>query len=315
MCPSSINGIVGIKPTVGLWSRSGIIPISHSQDTAGPMTRTLRDAAILLGAVTGVDPRDEATAASAGNSHTDYTRFLDPEGLRGARIGVARNFTGFDERVLALFDRSIADMRAAGAEIIDPANIPSMDNANVFSELPTRVLNFEFKANINEYFRSLGPDAKIKSLTELIAFNEQNRDVEMPYFGQERLIASEQAGPLTDPEYLQALSTIQRQARAEGIDAVVAAHGLDAIVAPTRDPAWLTDHIMGDRLQGGSSAGLAAIAGYPDVAIPMGFVSGLPVGISFFGRRWSEPTLLRVAYGYEQATMHRTAPGLLETLG
>ncbi|HSF15928.1 MAG TPA: amidase [Vicinamibacteria bacterium] len=314
MCPSSINGIVGIKPTVGLWSRAGIIPISHSQDTAGPMTRTLRDAAILLGAVTGVDPRDDATAASDGNFQTDYTQFLDPDGLRGARIGVARNFPNFDERVLALFDRAIDDMRAAGAEIIDPSDIPSMDNADVFSELPTRVLNYEFKANINKYFASLGPNAPIKSLTELIAFNEANRDREMPYFGQERLLASEESGPLTDPFYLEALSTIQRHARAEGIDAVVGQHRLDAIVAPTRDPAWKTDHIMGDRLQGGSSAGLAAIAGYPDISLPMGFVSDLPVGISFFGPRWSEPTLLKVAYGYEQLTKHRRAPSFLETL-
>ena len=315
MCPSSINGLVGIKPTVGLWSRSGIIPISHSQDTAGPMTRTLRDGAVLLGAITGVDPRDEATAASEGNVHTNYTQFLDPDGLRGARIGVARNFPGFDERVLAVFDQAVEDLKAAGAEVVDPANIPSMDNANVFSELPTRVLNYEFKANINKYFESLGPDAPVKSLTELIAFNNANRDREMPFFGQERLIASEEAGPLTDPAYLEALSTVQRHSRAEGIDALIKAHNLDAIVAPTRDPAWLTDHIMGDRLQGGSSAGVAAIAGYPDISIPMGFLSGLPVGISFFGPRWSEPTLLKVAYGYEQATNRRQAPTFVETLG
>ena len=315
MCPSSINGIVGIKPTVGLWSRSGIIPISHSQDTAGPMTRTLRDAAVLLGAITGVDPRDEATAASESNFHTDYTQFLDSDGLRGARVGVARNFAGFDERVLAVFDQAIEDMKAAGAEVIDPADIPSMDNANVFSELPMRVLNYEFKANINKYFESLGANAPVKSLTELIAFNNENRDREMPFFGQERLIASEESGPLTDPVYLEALSTIQRHARTEGIDALVKEHNLDAIVAPTRDLAWLTDHIMGDRLQGGSSAGVAAIAGYPDISIPMGFVSGLPVGISFFGARWSEPTLLKVAYGYEQATNHRQAPTFVETLG
>ncbi len=315
MCPSSINGLVGIKPTVGLWSRAGIIPISHSQDTAGPMTRTLRDGAVLLGAITGVDPRDEATAASEGNAHIDYTQFLDEDGLRGARIGVARNFSDFDKRVLTVFDRAVEDLKAAGAEVVDPANIPSMDNANVFSELPTRVLNYEFKANINKYFESLGPDAPVKSLTELIAFNDANRDREMPFFGQERLIASEEAGPLTDPAYLEALSTVQRHARTEGIDALMAAHNLNAIVAPTRDPAWLTDHIMGDRLQGGSSAGVAAIAGYPDISIPMGFVSGLPVGISFFGARWSEPTLLKVAYGYEQATNHRQAPTFVETLG
>jgi len=315
MCPSSINGIVGIKPTVGLWSRSGVIPISHSQDTAGPMTRTLRDAAVLLGAVTGVDPRDTATSASDGHFHDDYTEFLDADGLRGARIGVARNFPGFDERALALFDRAVEDMKAAGAIIVDPANISSMDNANVFSELPTRVLNFEFKAGINVYLESLGPDAPIKSLTELIAFNEAHPDTEMPFFGQERLLASEAAGPLTDPSYLDAVRTVQRHSREEGIDAVVAEHRLDAIVAPTRDPAWLTDHVMGDRLSGGSSAGLAAIAGYPDITIPMGRVSGLPVGISFFGPAWSEPTLLAIAYGYEQATQHREAPQFRPTIG
>jgi len=279
------------------------------------MCRTLRDAAILLGAVTGIDPRDPASAASEGHFHADYAPFLDPDGLRGARIGVARNFPDFDERVVALLDAAIEDMKAAGAVVIDPANIPSMENADVFSELPTLVLNYEFKDGINKYFESLGPGAPVKNLTELIAFNEAHRDREMPFFGQERLLASESAGPLTDPAYLNAVRTIQRQAREEGIDALMDAQNLDAIIAPTRDPAWLTDHIMGDALAGGSSAGLAAIAGYPDITIPMGNVSGLPVGVSFFGRAWSEPTLLRIAYGYEQATHRRKPPELLPTLG
>lgn len=314
MCPSSINGIAGIKPTVGLWSRSGIIPISHSQDTAGPMTRTLRDAAILLGALTGVDPRDRATAASDGKSHTDYTQFLDTNGLRGARLGVARNFPGFDDRVLALFNRALEDMKSQGAVLVDPANIPNMDNGDVFAELPSLVLDYEFKAGINAYLESLGPGAPVKNLTELIAFNEANRDREMPFFGQERFLTSQARGPLTEPAYVEAVSTIQRLTRGEGIDALVSQHQLDAIVAPTSGPAWMTDHVLGDRLDGGFSAGPAAIAGYPDITVPMGFLSGLPVGVSFFGPAWSEPKLLAIAYSYEQATRHRKPPEFLPTL-
>ena len=312
MCPSSINGVVGIKPTVGLWSRSGVIPISHSQDTAGPMCRTVRDAAILLGAVTGVDPRDEATAASAGNSHTDYTQFLDEGGLRGARIGVARSFTGYDPRISDLFDEAIEAMADAGAVIVDPANLaPAAWN----DPLTLVLLEYEFKADLNAYLAGLGPDAPVKSLAEVIEFNEANADREMPYFGQQRLIASEARGPLTDPEYINAMRTIQRANREDGIDALVMEHELDAIVAPTMDLPWPTDHIKGDRLDGGSSAGPAAIAGYPDISVPMGFVAGLPVGISFFGRAWTEPALIRIAYAYEQATNHRRAPGFAETLG
>ena len=312
MCPSSTNGIVGIKPTVGLWSRSGIIPISHSQDTAGPMCRTVADAAILLGPVTGVDPRDPATAASEGNAHLDYAQFLDSGGLQGARIGVARSFPGFSPDVLALFDEAVQAMREAGAVVVDPANLP---NAAWNDELPLLVLEYEFKANMNAYLASLGPDAPVKTLAEIIDFNERNAELEMPHFGQERLIASEARGPLTDPAYLDAVRTIQRGNREDGIDALMDEHGLDAIVAPTRGAAWKTDHILGDSLGGGSSAGPAAIAGYPDITVPMGFVSGLPVGVSFFGRRWSEPTLIRIAYAYEQATNHRTPPGFAETLG
>jgi amidase len=315
MCPSSINGVVGIKPTVGLWSRSGIVPISHSQDTAGPMTRTVRDAAILLGAACGVDPRDGATAASEGKFESDYTTFLDPAGLKGARLGIARNFPGFDARVLALLDEAIESMKAAGAIVVDPANLPHMDPGGVFEELPTLVLNYEFKANINKYLESLGPGAPVKNLTEIIAFNEANRDREMLFFGQQRLIASEETEGLTAPAYLNAVRTIQRYSRSEGIDALMAQHQLDAIVAPTGGPAWLTDHIVGDRFDGGFSAAPAAIAGYPDVTVPMGNVSGLPIGISFFGRAWSEPTLLKIAYAYEQATKRRQPPKFLATLG
>jgi amidase len=312
MCPASINGVVGIKPTVGLWSRAGIIPISHSQDSAGPMARTVRDAAIALGAACGVDPRDGSTAASAGKFHVDYTTFLDPAGLKGARLGVARSFQGFDDRVWKVFDDAVAALRAAGAEIVDPANLPQ--NADVFQQLPTTVLNYEFKANINKYFQSLGPTAPVKSLAGLIAFNEAHRDQELPFFGQERLVISEATSSLDAPEYRQALATIQRATRAEGIDALMDRHRLDAIIAPTMGPAWPTDHVLGDRLDGGSSAGPAAIAGYPDISVPMGFIAGLPVGISFFGRAWSEPTLLTIAYAYEQATKVRQAPKYLLTM-
>ncbi|MXY30352.1 MAG: amidase [Gammaproteobacteria bacterium] len=312
MCPSSSNGIVGIKPTVGLWSRSGIIPISHSQDTAGPMTRTVRDAAILLGGAVGVDPRDEATARSEGNSHTDYTQFLDSAGLQGAHIGVARSFTGFDPRVMALFEDAIQAMRDAGAVIVDPANLPV---ANWRDELPLIVLEYEFKTDLNAYLATLGPDAPVRTLAEIIEFNEQNAELEMPYFGQQRMIASQARGPLTDEVYLNAVRTIQRGNREDGIDALMNEHQLDAIVAPTRDLPWTTDHIKGDRLDGGSSAGPAAIAGYPDISVPMGFVSGLPAGVSFFGRAWSEPVLIRIGYAFEQATQHRRAPTFAPTLG
>lgn len=312
MCPSSINGVVGIKPTVGLWSRSGVIPISHSQDSAGPMARTVRDAALLLGPLTGVDPRDEATNASAGNSHTDYTQFLDPDGLRGARIGVARSFPFQEPRVYDLFEDALAAMRDAGAILVDPTNL----DASAWNDpLSLVLLEYEFKHDLNAYLAALGPDAPVKSLEEVIAFNEANADLEMPYFGQERLYDSQARGPLTDPEYLEAKRTVQRATREDGIDRLIREHDLDAIVAPTRDIAWVTDHIAGDRLDGGSSAGPAAIAGYPDVSVPMGFISGLPVGISFFGGAWTEPTLLRIAYAFEQATNHRQAPTFAPTLG
>ena len=313
--PASIMGVVGVKPTVGLWSRSGIIPISHSQDSAGPMTRTVRDAAILLSAACGVDPRDAATTASAGKFHADYTQFLDAGGLKGARLGIVRNIPGFDARVLKVFAQAIDDMTAAGAVIVDPANLPNMDAGSVFNAAPLVVLNYEFKHNINQYLASLGPNAKVKSLDELIVFNEQHRDREMPYFGQERLIESNATSGLDDPRYLKALDTVRRWTRTDGIDALMATHNLDAIVAPTAGPAWLIDHIRGDRFDGGDSAGTAAIAGYPDITVPMGLVAGLPVGVSFFGRAWSEPTLFKVAYAYEQATKRRQPPTFVTTLG
>lgn len=311
VCPSTRNGIVGIKPTVGLVSRSGIIPISHTQDTAGPMTRTVRDGALLLGVLTGVDPRDNATAVSDGNSYNDYTQFLEVDGLLEARIGVARNFTGFDRRVLNLFDEAITVIAAKGATIVDPADIPNMDK---YKDSEFEAMMYEFKAGLNTYLNNLGPSAPVKSLTEIIAFNEENRDRSMPFFDQEILIESDTKGPLTDRAYRDALTNNQLYSRREGIDAVMDEHNLDAIVAPTGNPAWITDHINGDQGTGYSS-GPAAVAGYPDITVPLGFVAGLPVGISFFGRAWSEPTLLKLAYAYEQATNHRKMPRFLPTLG
>jgi amidase len=312
MCPSSINGVVGIKPTVGLWSRSGIIPISHSQDTAGPMARTVRDAALLLGPLVGVDEGDAATAASMGNAHPDYTRFLDADGLRGARIGVARSFPGFDPRVLALFEDALAAMADAGAVLVDPTNL----DASAWNDpLSLVLLEYEFKADLNAYLATLGPDAPVKSLADVIAFNEAHADEEMPHFGQERMLDAQARGPLTERAYLDAKQTVQRATRDDGIDRLMDEHDLDAIVAPTMDLAWPTDYIKGDRLDVGGSPGPAAIAGYPDISVPMGFVKGLPVGISFFGRAWSEPVLLRVAYAYEQVSNQRRAPGFAPTLG
>jgi len=310
VCPSSTNGIVGIKPTLGLVSRSGIIPIAHSQDTAGPMARTVTDAAILLGAIVGVDPRDAVTQESAGKSFTDYTRFLDLDGLRGARIGVARKYFGFNDEVDRLMNEAIEVMKRSGATVIDPVDLaPSKEYEN--SEI--EVLLYEFKHGLNKYLSELGPDARFHSLKEIIEFNEKNRGREMPYFGQELFLKAEEKGPLTSPEYLKALEKNRRLSRTQGIDAVIAKDRLDAIVAPTGGPSWTTDLVNGDHFTGGSSSP-AAVAGYPAVSVPAGFIHGLPVGISFFGAAYSEPKLIKLAFAYEQVTKHRRAPGFLPTL-
>jgi amidase len=308
--PSSANGVVGIKPTVGLVSRSRIIPISHNQDTAGPMARTVRDAAMVLGALTGVDPEDAATAASQGKAHTDYTRFLDADALRGARIGVARNQFGFDPRVDALMEAAIAVMRSRGAVIVDPVSIPKFDD---FQGAALDLLLYEFKADLNAYLAGLGPEAPIESLAEAIAFNEAHADTSMPYFGQELFLLAEAKGPLSDPAYGKMRARALRVARDQGIDKAVGGSRLDAIVAPTGGPAWPTDLVTGDHFQGGSSTA-AAVAGYPIVTVPAGDVFGLPVGISFIGSAWSEPRLIALAHAFEQATRHRRAPRFLPTL-
>ena len=310
VCPSSANSLVGIKPTVGLISRAGIIPISHSQDTAGPMCRTVTDAAILLGALTGVDSRDSATKAGAGKSFADYTKFLDANGLKGARIGVHRKAFGFNDSVDKLIGDCIDIMKRRGATIVDPADIPTQGK---FDDSELEVLLYEFKSDLNSYLASLGPNAPVKTLKEIIAFNEQYRDREMPYFGQDLFIKAQAKGPLTDKAYRDALAKDQRMSRKEGIDFVMDKNRLDALIAPTGGPAWPTDWINGDHFTGGYSTA-SAVAGYPHITVPAGYVFGLPVGISFFGRAWSEPSLIKFAYAFEQATKVRRAPQFLPTV-
>jgi amidase len=309
VCPSNANSLVGIKPTVGLISRAGIIPISHSQDTAGPMCRTVTDAAILLGALTGIDSRDDATKASAGKSFADYTKFLDANSLKGARIGIHRKGFGFNEAVDKLINNCIDIIRKRGAIIVDPADIPT---AGKFADSELEVLLYEFKADLNSYLASLGPAAPVKSLKEVIDFNEQYRDREMPYFGQDLFIKAQAKGPLTDKAYRDALAKNHKLSRKEGIDFVMDKNKLDALIAPTGGPGWTTDWINGDHFTGGYSTA-SAVAGYPHLTVPAGYVFGMPVGISFFGRAWSEPTLIKFAYAFEQATKARRAPQFLPT--
>lgn len=310
VCPSNANGVVGIKPTVGLVSRAEIVPISHSQDTAGPMARTVRDAVELLGALTGVDPNDPATAASRGKAHSDYTRFLDHKGLHGVRLGVVRKAFGFDPAVDKIMEEALAQMKRQGAVLVDPADIPTWGK---WRKQENEILLYEFKADLNSYLAGLGPQATMHSLEDIIKFNESHAKQEMPYFGQELFVQAQAKGPLTSKEYLDALQEARQLTRKDGIDAIMDQHKLDALVAPTGGPAWLTDPVDGDSFGGGSSSA-AAVAGYPDITVPAGFIFGLPVGISFFGRAWSEPTLIRIAYAFEQATRVRKPPKFLPTL-
>ena len=308
VAPGSACSIIGIKPTVGLVGRSGIIPIALSQDTAGPFARTVRDAAILLGVLAGLDPDDTMTIESWGKSYSDYTQFLDPQGLKDARIGVARNFN-FDDKTQKVLDDCLSVMKELGAEIIDPANIETVEKIREFEQV---VEQYEFKADLNNYLARLGPGAPVHNLAEVIEFNEKNRDCVMPYFGQDRLIESEKRGPLTDEVYLKAQREKLRLARTEGIDAVMVKYKLDAIVAVTGGMLWPIDLINGDHRTGGSSTPAAA-AGYPSITVPAGFIFGLPVGILFMAGAYQEPKLIQFAYAFEQAKKIRKPPKFLKT--
>jgi amidase len=308
--PSSACGIVGIKPTVGLVSRSGIIPIAHSQDTAGPMARTVADAATLLGAMTGSDPADIATKDSEERFLTDYREFLKPDGLRGARIGVLRSDTfNFGKKLDPVLQSVIEAMKKEGAEVIDPVEFPTLGKTDG-SEY--EVLLYEFKADLEAYLASR-PGAAVKTLADLIAFNERNAGREMPFFGQEIVERAAKKGPLTEKAYLDALAKCRELSREKGIDAVLAKHDLDALLVLTNGPAHMTDLVNGDSFSGSSSSP-AAVAGYPTITVPAGWVHGLPVGVSFIGTAWSEPVLIRLAYGLEQALKARKAPRFLPTV-
>lgn len=309
--PSNNCGLVGVKPTVGLVSRSGVIPISHTQDTLGPMCRTVADAAILLSAMTGVDPLDVATKASARAAGTDYTKFLDPKSLQGARIGVPRKgLYGQSPAADRVAEAAISEMKKLGAVIVDPADIETVEEFAGPSELD--VLLYELKAGLNAYLAAL-PNARVRTLADVIAFNEKNRDREMPFFAQELFERAQKKGPLTDKDYLKALEKDFRISRRDGIDKTMDKHRLDALVAPTSGPATLIDLVNGDYGVNGSST-IPAVAGYPDITVPAGWELGLPVGLSFFGRAWSEGKLLAIAYAFEQATKHRRPPKFLPTV-
>jgi amidase len=308
--PGSACGVAGIKPTVGLVSRAGIVPISHSQDTAGPLARTVADAAALLSAMCGEDPRDVATRGS-GPHGADFTRVLDPDGLRGLRLGIARKrYTGASRAVDRLFEEALGVLRDRGAVLVDPVDLTTEEHLENAENV---VLTYEFKADLDAYLASLGPDAPVKSLADVIAFNQQHADRELALFGQETMVRSQARGPLTSPEYLEARERCVRYARTLGIDQVVRQHRLDAIVCPTATPPRPIDFVNGDG-GGADCTTPAAVAGYPHVTVPLGYVLGVPVGLSFFGRAWTEAALIKAAYAYEQASRVRRPPRLLPTV-
>ncbi|HAV76847.1 MAG TPA: amidase [Anaerolineae bacterium] len=311
ICPAQTTGIVGIKPTLGLLSRSGIIPIAHSQDTPGPMARTVTDAAILLGAMTGVDKDDSATRLSRKRAMRDYTKSLDYDGLSGARIGVARNMAGSNAKVIKIFELCIEVMRKLGAVIVDPADVPNYDK---FGATELEVLHYEYKTDLNKYLKSLNGNTRVRSIEDVIKFNEENANRVMPYFGQEHLIAAQGKGTLREKKYKDALAKNLLLTRKNGIDKVIRRHKLDAIIVPSGGPSWLVDLANGDAINWDmESTSPAAVAGYPHVTVPAGFIFGLPVGISFFGKAWQEANLIKFAYAFEQATQFRRQPRYLTT--
>ncbi len=310
VCPANANGLVGIKPTVGLVSRAGVIPISHTQDTAGPMCRTVRDAAALLSVVAGADPRDAATAASAGHIAADYTTFCDPASLKGKRLGVVREWFNAGPAVNAVMVEALKALQSAGAELVDPVDVPSLgDMGNSEFE----IMLYELKADMAAYLATRGAGIPHRTLADLIKFNEDNKATEMQYFGQETFLLAEQKGPLSSPEYRKAVATCARLTRAEGMDRVLPKYRVDALIAPTGGPAWVTDLVNGDHFSGGSST-LSAVSGYPAITVPAGNIMGLPVGITFMGPAWSEGTLIGMAYAFEQTVKARQAPRFKATI-
>ena len=309
ICPSSICGLVGLKPTVGLVSRSGIIPISATQDTAGPMTRTVRDAAMVLQVIAGADTRDSATAGAPATL-PNYVDGLRADALKGARIGVARNLAGFHPAVDTAFNEALAALKAAGAVLVDPCDVP---NVSAYGEAENIVLQYEFKAGLEAYLASRGASVPYKTLKELIEYNRSHAKEEMPFFAQEIFEQSEARGALTDAKYQEALATCRTMSRTKGLDALFAEHMLDALVAPSNGPSWITDHVNADRYTGGNSS-VAAVAGYPSLTVPMAFTSELPLGLSFIGLAWTEAKLLGYGFAFEQATHVRRAPTFIPTL-
>ena len=310
LCPSNANSVVGIKPTVGLVSRRGIVPISHNQDTAGPMARTVADAAALLNITSGTDPEDTFTREAETKGQPDYTEFLNPEGLKGKRLGVAREFFDFHPKVEAVMETALADLAKLGAVLVDPVEFP--DNEGL-GKASFNVLLYDFRVDLEEYLRGLPGENKPRTLAELIEFNETNRDREMPWFEQEIFLEAQKTEEVSEADYQKDLKKLQDFYRTEGIDKLMDEHNLDAIIAPSGGPAWTIEVLYGDHGGGGSSSP-AARAGYPNITVPAGFVHGLPVGISFFGRAWSEPLLIESAYAYEQGTGHRKPPEFLPSL-
>jgi amidase len=309
--PSSVNGLVGVKPTVGLISRTGIIPISRSQDTAGPVARTVRDAAVLLGVLAGIDKDDLATADAKGHIESDYTKFLDADGLKGAKIGIARNFFGFHDGVDYVTLAAVTKLKKQGAILFDTTELP---NSGDFTDAEKTVLHYEMKAGLNAYLFRLGVKSPLLTVADVLAFNDQNSDKELPYFGQDTFQTMASSGPLTSYEYQEALAKCRRITRTEGLDAALDVYKLDCVVAATLGPACPIDLVNGDHWLGGDLISVAAVAGYPHVTVPMGFWYGLPLGLSFVGRPWSEPTLLKLAYAFEQAAKARKPPRFLPTV-